>query len=268
MTDNNSTSNALQNLLDNVCIVLVNPLLPENIGSACRAMKNMGLSDLRLIHPPLDRDGRAKILCSGAEDILENAKKYFTVEEALTDVQYTVGTTARLGGWREQVKTPRTAAPAILDLARENRVAILFGSEDRGLPNEVIKECQMLINVPTTKAHQSLNLAQAVLLVSYEMRLHGLGTDAESFKLANVQHVNGMFDKLAEVLEDINFMRSGKTDYWILPFKRIFARSGLSEKEVGLLRGVCNKMKQVNSRRMELEKKLADSLEEDDELKS
>lgn len=259
MTNEESEQLALKDLLDNVCIVLVHPLLPENIGSACRAMKNMGLSDLRLVHPPLDRTQRAEKLAHGAEEILENAKRVFTVEEALEGVQYTVGTTARLGGWREQVKTPRTAAPILLDLAKENRIAILFGSEDCGLSNEVVKECQMLINVPTTKEHHSLNLAQAVLLIAYELRLHGLGSEASPLKLADVRNVNGMFEELTEALELIDFLRPGKPDYWMLAFKRLFARSGLTEREVNMLRGVCRQIRWINSRRMDAEQKLTES---------
>jgi len=260
MNKKTASLDSLKTLLNNICIVLVNPLLPENIGSACRAMKNMGLSDLRLVHPPLDRSGKGKKLAHGAEEILDNAKKVFTVEEALEGVQYTVGTTARLGGWRDQVKTPRTAAPSILDLARENKIAILFGSEDCGLPNEVVKECQMLINVPTTKEHHSLNLAQAVLLISYELRLHGLGSEAAPLKLAEVNNVNGMFDDLTKALDMIDFLRPGKPDYWMMAFKRLFARSGLTEREVNMFRGVCRQIRWVNDRREEAETKLAELL--------
>lgn len=240
-------------VLENISIVLVHPQLPANIGAACRAMKNMGLSDLRLVHPPLDRKEQAQKLAHGAGDILESARRVFTLEEALDDIQYVVGTTARLGGWRHQIKAPRSASGEILSVARENRVAILFGAEDYGLPNDIIKHCQMLISIPTSKKQNSLNLAQAVLLIGYELRLGEFPGEASSLKLANSKNVEDMFSELSQALELINFMRPGNPDYWMQAFKRLFARSGLTEREVNMFRGICRQVRWMNGRREEAE---------------
>ncbi len=234
-------------LRDRITIVLVEPLFAGNIGSACRAMKNMGLHDLRMVHPPLDRKEEASRMAHGALDVLENARRVFTLEEALEDVQFVVGTTARLGGWREQIQTPRQAAGKIMEIAASNKVAILFGSEDRGLSNEAIKRCNMLISVPTSKQQRSLNLAQAVLLIAYELYITEFEGTAKSPGLAASNQVEGMFQDLSEALELIHFLRPGNPEYWMMAFKRLFGRSGLTTPEVNMLRGVCRQIRWVHS---------------------
>jgi tRNA/rRNA methyltransferase len=234
--------------LSNLAIVLVNPLIPENIGAACRAMKNMGLSDLRLVHPPLDRGEDARKLAHGAEDILDGARRVFTVDEALDDVQFVVGTTARLGGWRQNPVSPRNAAPELAELLDNgNKVAILFGSEDRGLSNEAIRLCQMLISIPTSREHSSLNLAQAVLLIGYELFTCANPGKTRQPKLALHAHVEAMFDELSEALEMIHFLKPGNPDYWMMAFKRLFGRVHLETREVNMLRGVCRQIRWVHS---------------------
>lgn len=235
--------------LAHLTVVLVHPQIPENIGAACRAMKNMGLKDLRLVHPPLDRGEDARKLAHGAEDILDGARRCFTLEEALDDVHYVVGTTARLGGWRQNPLTPREAAPELFALAQaENRVAILFGSEDRGLSNEAIRHCQMLISIPTSREHTSLNLAQAVLLIAYELfTCPTTARQGASPPLASHTHLEAMFAELGESLELIHFLKPGNPDYWLMAFKRLFGRVHLETREVNMFRGVCRQIRWLHS---------------------
>ena len=234
--------------LGNITIILVEPLHPGNIGAACRAMKNMGLGRLKLVHPPLDRNNDALKMAHGAEDILENATRYLTLGEALADIQYVIGATARLGGWREQALPPREAAEDILHIASSgNRVAILFGSEDRGLSNEHIKHCQRLISIPSSPEQRSLNLAQSVLIVAYELFLATLGKLPPGPKLAGAGHVEAMFEDLTEALRLIDFLKPGNPDYWVMSIKRVFGRSGLSEKEVNMFRGICRQIRWIHS---------------------
>lgn len=227
-----------------VRIVLAEPRLPANIGAAARAMKNFGLADLWLIQPPQDRDGQGLALAHGAEDIYQNAHCVYTLEEALDDVQVVIGTTARLGGgWRADPFTPREAAPFILSRATNNRVAILFGSEDRGLSNREVDYCQALISIPTDSAHRSLNLAQAVLLIGYELFIAARPQADEDLELAPAKHIDAFLTDFADALTRINFLRPGNPDYWMMSFRRLFGRTGLTNPEVNLLRGVVRQIR-------------------------
>ena len=210
-------------------------------------MKNMGLHDLRLVHPPLDRKKEAHKLAHGATDVLESARRVFELDEAINDVNFLVGTTARLGGWRTDVTQPREIAPRLCDIARQNKVAILFGSEDRGLSNETIACCQALLHIPTSREHTSLNLAQAVLLVGYELMISQFPADARSPKLASIKHVEAMFEDLSQVLQMIDFLKPGNPDYWMLALRRLLGRTGLTQSDINLFRGICRQVRWVHS---------------------
>lgn len=235
---------SLAELRTRIRIVLAEPRLPANIGAAARAMKNFGLADLWLIQPPQDRDGQGLALAHGAEDVYENAHRVYALEEALDGVQVVIGTTARLGGgWRADPLTPREAAPFILSRATANTVAILFGSEDRGLSNREVDYCQALISIPTDSAHRSLNLAQAVLLIGYELFVAARPQGEADLELAPAKHVDAFLSDFADALTRINFLRPGNPDYWMMSFRRLFGRTGLTTPEVNLLRGVVRQMR-------------------------
>jgi len=238
--------------LNNIAIVLVHPQFPGNIGSVCRTMKNHDLSDLRLIHPPLDRRNEASRMAHGATDLLESAKRVFTIEEALGDISFVVGTTARLGGWRSQILQPHEGAQEILKAAQSNRVALLFGSEDTGLSNEVVKRCQLLVTIPTSKQHRSLNLSHAVAILGYELFKEARCLPPALPSMAKIESVEAMFEDLTQALTLINFLRPGNPDYWMLALRRLFARTGLSEREVNLLRGICRQIRWVHGLKGEI----------------
>lgn len=157
--------------LDNVIVVLSRTTEPMNIGAACRAMKTMGLSRLRLIAPLNPKGRSARALAHGAEDILEAAEVVDTLEEAIADVLVVTGTTARQRQLRKQaLLPPADLADHVADHSRSGRVAILFGTERTGLTNDEVDICRYLSTVDTAPEQPSLNLAQAVMLYSWEIK--------------------------------------------------------------------------------------------------
>ena len=157
--------------LDNVMVVLIRTTEPMNIGAACRAMKTMGLKNLRLIDPLNPKGRSARALAHGAEDILENALVVDTLMEAVGDCRVVTGTTARQRQLRKHaLLTPSEMSGAIADHARDGKVAILFGTERTGLTNDEADLCRYLSTVDTAPEQPSLNLAQAVMLYSWEIR--------------------------------------------------------------------------------------------------
>ena len=165
----------LSDPLRNIGIVLVRPQYAGNIGSVCRAMKNMGLSRLILVSPEQDPlSAEARMMATSARDILQKAKIFPSLEDALRGFRWIAGTSARRGINRGPFISPREVSAEILQHARSIPVAILFGPEDRGLTNRELDPCHALIQVPTHSGLSSLNLAQAVMLVGYELYLASL----------------------------------------------------------------------------------------------
>ncbi|MFT7616608.1 MAG: TrmH family RNA methyltransferase [Planctomycetota bacterium] len=156
------------NPLDNIAIVLVEPKGPLNVGSAARAMKNMGLNQMIVVGSMDLKSDECRLMAPGSADILDHAIQVSTLTEALADRTLVIGTTAR-ERHRTETMTPRDVAPEILDTAATSKVAILFGREDFGLFKEELALCHRVLSVPTSEDRASINLAQAVLLVSYEL---------------------------------------------------------------------------------------------------
>jgi len=161
--------------LKNITIVLVRPQYAGNIGSVCRAMKNMGLSKLVMVSPEQDPlSAEARMMATSAKDILQKAKIFPSLEESLQGFRWIAGTSARKGINRGPFISPREICPEIIQHARSIPVAILFGPEDRGLTNRELDPCHALISIPTHPGLSSLNLAQAVMLFCYELYLASL----------------------------------------------------------------------------------------------
>jgi tRNA/rRNA methyltransferase len=161
--------------LKNIAIVLVRPQYAGNIGSVCRAMKNMGLTRLVMVSPEQDPlSAEARMMATSAKDILQKAKIFSSLEDALQGFRWIAGTSARKGINRGPFVSPREVCPEIIQHARSIPVAILFGPEDRGLTNRELDPCHALISIPTHPGLSSLNLAQAVILLCYELYLASL----------------------------------------------------------------------------------------------
>jgi tRNA/rRNA methyltransferase len=157
--------------LDHITIVLHQPRFAENIGATARAAWNMGISRIAVINPEdTDWERMTKLSTHVARGLLEKMDTYTDLAEALAPFQYIIGTTARLGGQRKELISPSQAARKVRALGRQNRIAILFGPENRGLSNEELRFCHGTVHIPTMAA-SSLNLAQAVLILCYEILL-------------------------------------------------------------------------------------------------
>ena len=229
--------------LDNISIVLQQPRYPENIGAAARAMRNMGIHNLVIVDPQNFNLHKAlKLATHFAADILEKSKFYPDLKEGLATFNYVVGTTARLGGQRQVVCTPSNLAEKIISISAENRIAILFGPEDKGLSNESLRYCHVLVNIPTSE-FSSLNLAQAVLILCYEI-FNADQEEKEEFspRLANRHELDGMYDQLKDILVRISYINSENPDYWLNHFRRFFTRLQLRAKEVNIIRGLCRQV--------------------------
>lgn len=230
--------------LKNIAIVLIATRYPENIGAAARAMLNMGIERLILVDPQNDDPVRVnKMATHAASVVVEKMEVYDNLNEALAEFQYVVGTTARLGGQRKVVSSPAKLARKLIPLSEHNRIAILFGPEDRGLSNVDIRSCHILVNIPTAE-FSSLNLAQAVMVVCYELFRFSLETPGEfSPRLANQRELEAMYDQLKDVLMRISFINPQNPDYFMNNLRHFFTRMQLRAKEVQIIRGLC---RQVN----------------------
>ena len=227
--------------------VLYRPQSAGNIGAVARALKNMGFDDLRLVGPgPLD-DREAVKMAVHADDVLSSATVYPDLGAALADCSIVVGTTSRRGGYRSRA-TPLRAAAAELDaLADANKIALVFGREDRGLTNRELKLCHRLVTIPTASEYPSLNLAQAVMVVAYELMMAATAAtesaSAPEFVAASVS--DPMLDRMAEALVAIGFIPDDNPEHIMLAIREIFGRSGLTAREVEILNGMARQIRWV-----------------------
>ena len=232
-------------MLDNISIVLVNPSHPGNIGSAARAMKNMGLKHLCLVNPDEFPSGTATALASGADDILANARVVGTLEDALADSHFVVGTSARVRGVSLPLVDPRSCAQTMIEESAEAKVAIIFGREDKGLTNEQLKRCHLQVHIPTNEDFSSLNLGQAVQVMAYELRMTMLRSTnslevpkPRAHDLATMGDVERYYDHLHQTLVDIGFLDHSSHEKIMAKLRRMYGRIRPDRVELGILRGV------------------------------
>jgi len=239
-------------MLDHIRIVLVNTTHPGNIGAVARAMKNMGLSDLCLVAPKRYPDEAATARASGATDILDGARVVDELHEALGDCQLVVGASARGRHIPWPVINPRELAAIAVSPAGRSRVAILFGREDRGLTNEELHACHHHVHIPSVEGFGSLNVAAAVQVICYELRMASLiqvssdkpqwGTDWD-IELADHAELERMFEHLERTLIDIEFLDPDNPRQLMPRLRRLFLRAVPDKVEVNVLRGI---LKSVN----------------------
>ena len=229
--------------LEHVTIVLQRPRFPENIGSAARAMRNMGIGQLIVVEPEnYDLSRVLKMATHGAADIIDHARILQNLREALSPFHIVIGTTARLGGEREVVYSPAHMAEKLISISQQNRVAIVFGPEDRGLSNEDLRLCHYLVNIPTAD-FSSLNLAQAVMVMCYEIFTAGESLSNISIpRLATRHELDGMYDQLRDILVHINYIHPENPDYWMNKIRHFLTRLQLRAGEVSIIRGICRQI--------------------------
>ncbi|KEG20506.1 hypothetical protein H704_00751 [Bartonella bacilliformis Peru38] len=245
------TNRNCENVMDGPVIVLVEPQLPENIGMVARAMANFGLSDLRLINPretfPNDK---AKAAASKADHVIDNALVFNTLHDAIADLHYIFGTTARKRYGFKIIKSAVEAASILRQ--HENlghKTGILFGRERWGLKNDEISLVNEIVTFPVNPAFASLNIAQAVLLMSYEWMKSGLENvsdtafRAEEMKLADRETLHGLLFQLEDALDVRGYFRpQERKEIMVSNMRSVFTRANFSESEVRLLRGIVSSL--------------------------
>jgi len=229
--------------LSNMAVVLNRPRYPENIGAAARAMHNMGLRELIAVAPQnCDLTKILKMATHAAVEIVEKMQVFESLKQALSAFNYVIGTTARLGKQRQVIATPSRLAEMLIPMSQKNRIALLFGPEDKGLSNADIRHCHVLATIPTAE-FSSLNLAQAVMIMCYQIFLAGQKEIPEPTpRLATRHELDGMYDQLRDILVRINYLNPDNPDYWMNRVRQFFTRMQLRAREVSIIRGVCRQI--------------------------
>ncbi len=228
---------------NNVHFVLVEPKEAGNIGTAARAMKNMGFRHLDLVKPAdyLNSEGRA--FACNAGDILEKAKIYPDLKQAISGKTVVIGTTRRLGKRRGLILTLEESVKKIISLANKNKIAVLFGREDKGLNNKEIESCGFLVTIPADASSLSLNLAQSVLLVAYELSKHTYKSSLP--KLAAQNEIENLYSHIHSTLKLLEYIPRGNRDFEsriMRNVKHLIGRSGLTDWELRMLYGTCSQI--------------------------
>jgi tRNA/rRNA methyltransferase len=236
--------------LEKVAIVLFRPQLPENIGAVARAACNMGLKRLLVVQPESLEPERLRMMAtSAAAHLLETLEVHDDLATALAPFSYVVGTTARLGGLRRELLDPRNMALRLVELSRANDIALLFGPENWGLTNKELPFCHALVTIPTADC-TSLNLAQAVLVLAYEIWLARHPEPRYEPRLANSRELESMYAMLKETLVKIDFISHQNPDYWMMNVRRLFNRHGLRAREAQVVKGICRQIDWFVTRRL------------------
>ena len=239
-------------MLDNVNVVLVCTSHPGNIGAVARAMKTMGLSRLTLVSPSDYPSDVAETRASGATDVLAAAKVVDTLAEALADCAVVIGASARSRHIPWPLMNPRQAGDKVQEaIAAGNQVALVFGRERTGLTNEELAQCHVHVNIPANPEYASLNLAAAVQVIAYEVRMSNLAASDKlqqagdgqwgvswDHPLATQQELNGFFQHLEETLVEIDFLDPNNPKQLIPRLRRLFQRAAPDKIEVNILRGI------------------------------
>lgn len=251
------TNSERELLEEGPAIILVEPQLGENIGMVARAMANFGLAELRLVNP---RDGwpseKAQAAAAKADHVIERTRVFATLEEALTDLNFVYATTARQRDGFKPVRSPVTAAQTLrLRFTRGERTGILFGRERWGLTNEEVALADEIVTFPVNPAFASLNIAQAVLLMSYEWMKSGMADlaatpfEAADQKPATKGQLFGFFEQIEEALDARNYFHPPtKVPKMIDNLRAVLSRPGFTEPEISVLRGVVSSFDQFARR--------------------
>jgi len=229
-------------------IVLVQPSHPGNIGSAARAMKTMGLHDLVIVNPKRYPAPEAKMMAVGADDLLQNARVVETLDEAIADCSLVLGTSARDRSLPWPLVHPPKAAEIILSQDSSVKTAILFGREDKGLKNEELQRCHHHIQIPANPEYSSLNLAAAVQVLCYQLRMSYVDANEKPLKpsiefgyddaLADAAAMESFFNNLDDVLHDIGFLNRDTPNRVMPRMRRLYNRARIDHTELNILRGM------------------------------
>jgi len=231
-------------LKQRVSVILVGTQSPGNIGMVCRAMKNMGLSDLRLVNPcQVDHLDAVKFAVS-ARDLLESASIFTSVEEALADCEFSVATTRRHGKYRNEICTPVQIVERFSVCAPSSRLALVFGREDSGLTTDEVALCRWQATIETADEYGSLNLSQAVLIFCYELLKGAVpaASQAPARELAGSASLEPLYGQMEKTFLKIGYLNPQNPDHMMRSLRRIFSRAELDEREVSALRGLLSQI--------------------------
>jgi tRNA/rRNA methyltransferase len=225
--------------LSTVAIVLVEPQSPGNVGMVCRAMKNMGLSDLRLVNPCQRDHPEALKFAVAARDLLESATLFPSLRDAISDCPFSIATTRRHGKYRQEIFTPEEIAVKIRSVEGGGGTALVFGREDSGLTTDEVALCRWHATIPTAGDFGSLNLAQAVLIFAYEL-LRGAGgtVHRQEREPSPPGDLETLYDHMERALLHIGFLNPQNPGHIMRTLRRIFARAELDSREVAVMRGM------------------------------
>ena len=226
--------------LANVRVVLCETSHPGNIGAAARAMRTMGLSELHLVSPHRFPDVEAERRASRARDILATAHVHTTLDEALSGAVLAVACTARSRDIAVPAADAREASARAIEVARAQPVALVFGNETYGLTTDQVNKCTLLATIPADPIYSSLNLAAAVQVFAYELRMCALDRTepAPARPLATHDEVEGFYGHLEGAMAEAGFLDPEQPKKLMPRLRRLFARAGLEREEVNILRGI------------------------------
>jgi tRNA/rRNA methyltransferase len=229
-----------EDVLQHIRVVLCRPSHPGNIGAAARAMKTMGIEDLRLVAPAKFPAPEAQWMAAHALDVLERAQIVDRLEASIADCVAAYALSARPRDWSPPVMAARDAAQAAIGQAAQGPVAMVFGAERAGLTNDEVLACQALVHIPVSSRYRSLNLAQAVQVMTYELRVAagaGVPTDPGQ-RLATHADIEGLHAHLSEAAQAVGFYDPAAPMKFRERLRRLFARTQLEREEVNVLRGL------------------------------
>ena len=235
--------------LARIRIVLINTTHPGNIGATARAMKVMGLSSLHLVTPKIYPHADATARASGADDVLQHARVHDSLDHALEGCGLVLGTSARLRSLSLPVMDARRAAGQALAECNHD-VAVLFGRERYGLTNKEMQRCHFLVNIPANPEYSSLNIAQAVQILAYELRVAALGRADISvapidWKPVDAVEMQRFFEHLEQTLLEIRFLNPKQPKRLMARLRRLFNRARPDQNEINILRGILTATNEV-----------------------
>ena len=236
----------MENWKDNISFVLIDTLETGNIGASARSLKNCGFSRLELVRPREFPSDEAGWFAHGAEDVLSAVKVYPELAPALKEKSLIIGTTRRSGKKRGLVYPVREAAERIRRYAETNRIVLLFGKEDSGLTNDETAQCSFMIRIPAADEHPSFNLAQAVLIIAYEISFTSYTLSPPPAIISNDEFLN-LFDRLRNVMKRAGYAPKGIRDeeeQVMSDLKRLISRAGITEREAQMLHGIISQVEE------------------------
>lgn len=233
-------------MFDNIRMVMVNTTHPGNIGAAARALKNMGMSRLVLVEPKEFPSERAVWRAASAVDVLDKVIVVDTLDEAIADCSLVVGTSARERRIPWPLLTPRECGDRVYSEAANHQVAVLFGREDRGLTNEELQKCHFHVHIPANPDYTSLNIASALQVIAYEIRMSALTQEQggpvhfEDWDMppAPVKDLEMYYSHLQETLEGLGFVTAENPRQTVTRLRRLYNRVRMDQMELNILRGV------------------------------